>query len=77
MLKIKEIEMFLHIGDNCLIKKKDVIGVFDRDVLLHSSENGNFLNQIDSDCKTIIVGESENYFSNIAVATIYKRLQNV
>ena len=41
--------MFLHIGENNLIKSKDIIGIFDINSLKSSSENKEFLDKIDND----------------------------
>ncbi|MBQ9266888.1 MAG: DUF370 domain-containing protein [Clostridia bacterium] len=69
--------MFLHFGENNLIKLKDIIGVFDIETLKNSSENKQFLDnikEIDKNNKTLIIGKNENYFSNISVTTINKRI---
>ncbi len=69
--------MFLHIGENNLIKSKDIIGIFDINSLKSSSENKEFLDKIDDDInekKTVIIAEKGNYLSNILVSTMAKRL---
>ncbi len=69
--------MFLHIGENNLIKSKDIIGIFDINSLKSSSENKEFLDKIDNDInekKTVIIAEKGNYLSNILVSTMAKRL---
>ena len=69
--------MFLHIGENNLIKSKDIIGIFDINSLKCSSENKEFLDKIDNDInekKTVIIAEKGNYLSNILVSTMAKRL---
>lgn len=69
--------MFLHIGENNLIKSKDIIGIFDINSLRSSSENKEFLDKIDDDInekKTVIIAEKGNYLSNILVSTMAKRL---
>ena len=69
--------MFLHIGENNLIKSKDIIGIFDINSLKSSSENKEFIDKIDNDInekKTVIIAEKGNYLSNILVSTMAKRL---
>ncbi len=69
--------MFLHIGENNLIKSKDVIGIFDIKSLKSSSDNKNFFDKIDKDVedkKTVIVTDKGEVLSNILVSTMSKRL---
>lgn len=69
--------MFLHIGENNLIKSKDVIGIFDIKSLKNSSDNKNFFDKMDKkieDKKTLIITDKGEFLSNILVSTMSKRL---
>lgn len=65
--------MLLHIGENNIVKTKEIIGVFDIQSLKKSDENEKLLDNIGNN-KTIIVADNKKYFSNISVSTINKRL---
>lgn len=70
--------MFLHIGDNNIIKTKNIIGIFDKKIFqtcsgalcAPSKEDYN------GEYKTIIITDKEKYFSNISVSTIFKRINH-
>lgn len=69
--------MFLHIGENNLVKSKDIIGIFDINSLKISDENKAFIDKFGDDIKekkTLIITERGNYLSNILVSTMAKRL---
>lgn len=69
--------MFLHIGENNLVKSKDIIGIFDINSLKISDENKAFIDKFGDDIKekkTLIITEKGNYLSNILVSTMAKRL---
>ena len=75
--------MFLHIGENQLIKAKDIIGIFNLDVIKASEENNRFLRRVEQDMqdeKTLIITqdkETKIYLSNISASTIHKRIEKI
>lgn len=81
--------MFLHLGDNIVIPVKDIIGIFDLDNTMYSSDTIQFLRLADEDGfveritaekpKSFIVAEvdkmSRIYLSPISSATLSKRIE--
>lgn len=79
--------MFLHIGENVVVPMKDIIGIFDIDSCLYSSDSNQFLRWSEDDGfvhrisddrpKSIIVAEVEKksriYLSPISSRTLAKR----
>lgn len=79
--------MFLHLGENVVIPMKDVIGIFDVESSMYSSDTSQFLRLAEEDGfveritdekpKSIIVAEIEKksiiYLSPISSKTLSKR----
>ena len=49
--------MFLHLGENTVILKKNIIGIFDLDKTSVSPDTRNFLNKGEEDFKVTTIGE--------------------
>ncbi len=83
--------MFLHIGEGKLIKKRDIVGVFDletttvskktRDFLRINDKKGNIEYISDEIPKTYIICNSKKekkvYVSQISSQTLYKRAERI
>ena len=83
--------MFLHIGEGKLIKKRNVVGIFDlettsvskktRDFLRINEKKGNIEYISDEIPKTSIIGNSKKekkvYVSQISSQTLYKRAERI
>ncbi len=79
--------MFLHIGNDVVVRKTDIIAVFDmdnttisrqsREFLAKSQKNGDVIDICDDLPKSYIVvncdGENRVYISSVSSQTIYKR----
>lgn len=79
--------MFLHLGENVVVPLKDVIGIFDLETTMYSSDTRQFLRLAEEDGfvekiteerpKSFIVAEVEKkskiYLSPISSATLSKR----
>ena len=79
--------MFLHLGENVVVPIKDVIGIFDIETSMYSSDTTQFLRLAEEDgfvqkinCehpKSFVIAEvdkkSKIYFSPISTATLTKR----
>ena len=79
--------MFLHIGNDVVVRKADIIAVFDmdnttiskqsRDFLQKAQKNGNVIDICDDLPKSYVVtncdGENRVYISSVSSQTIYKR----
>lgn len=79
--------MFLHLGGEAIVKKKDIIAIFDmdnttvsrssRDFLAHAQEANIVINVSDELPKSYIVTQSRDgvrvYISSISPATLLKR----
>lgn len=79
--------MFLHIGNDVVVRKSDIIAVFDmdnttisrqsRDFLTKAQKNGKVIDICDDLPKSYVVtncdGESRVYISSVSSQTIYKR----
>jgi len=83
--------MYLHIGLDTIIKREDVIGIFDLDTSTVSKATRNYLTKAEKDGKVITVGYelpksfilTENkkdgdkiYISQISSSTLLKRAQS-
>lgn len=66
--------MFLHIGENQIVKSKDIVGVFNVNILKNSDINNKILSKEEEKEKTLIITENGKYFSNVSISTIRKRL---
>ncbi len=79
--------MFLHLGENVVVPIKDVIGIFDLQTAMYSSDTNQFLRMAEEDGfvekiteeqpKSFVVAEvnkkSKIYFSPISSSTLTKR----
>ncbi|SFB43847.1 extracellular matrix regulator RemB [Clostridium frigidicarnis] len=79
--------MFLHLGENVVVPIKDVIGIFDIETSMYSSDTGQFLRLAEEDGfveritkerpKSFVIAEvdkkSKIYLSPISSATLTKR----
>jgi predicted regulator of amino acid metabolism with ACT domain len=80
--------MYLHIGKECIIKNKDIIGIFNIDYIKNTKEykgmynsleeQNSIINVSDMKDKTFILAQNnkknKGYITNIGVNTISKRL---
>lgn len=83
--------MFLHLGENVVIPIKDVIGIFDIETSMYSSDTTQFLRLAEEDGfvekitnehpKSFVIAEVDNkskvFLSPISSATLTKRSQNI
>lgn len=75
--------MYVHIGNDEILNKDDVIAVLDVDMLKTSRQNLRIINELKArnnpaDKSVIIIqkkSKEERIFSNIAVSTLKKRLE--
>jgi hypothetical protein len=81
--------MFLHLGENVVVPIKDIIGIFDIETTMYSSDTSQFLRMAEEDGfveritkdkpKSFIIAEvdkmSKVYLSPISSATLSKRSQ--
>lgn len=75
--------MFIHLGENCVIRKKDMIGVFDIENTSTSKITRDYLNKmgkekrvvyVSSDMpKSFVVTKDNVYISSLASQTLIKR----
>jgi len=78
--------MYLHIGKDCVINNKEIIGLFSLEYIKNTKEykrlyenleNMNNIINISDEDKTIIITEKDNkvkgYMSNISTTTLAKR----
>ena len=80
---LKGIFMYVHIGNDEILNRNDVIAVFDVEMLKTSRQNLRILNKLkdrnNSSDKSVIIINKKNkeeiIFSNIAVSTLKKRLE--
>lgn len=82
--------MFVHLGNNCLVKQKDIIGIFDLDNVTVTKTSREFLNKAEKNGEVINVtyelpksfvltnkqGVSNIYISQLSPGTINKRIKN-
>ncbi len=80
--------MYLHLGNDCVVRKKDIIGIFDlentslskdtKDFLAHAQKNGEVVYLTMDIPKSYIVcetnGEKKIYISLLSASTLRKRL---
>jgi len=85
------IKVFLHLGDNVVIPMRDIIGIFDINSCMYSSDTSQFLRLAeedgfvervnDSPPKSCIVAEiskkSKIYLSPISTSTLSKRTEMI
>ena len=79
--------MFLHLGENVVVPKKDIIGIFDLETTTYSSGTSSFLRMAEEDGfverisrdkpKSFVIAEvnkmSKVYLSPISSSTLTKR----
>ncbi|MFU0824543.1 extracellular matrix regulator RemB [Clostridium sp.] len=83
--------MFLHLGENVVVPLKDIIGIFDIETTMYSTDTIQFLRMAEEDGfveritkdapKSFILAEvdkkSKIYLSPISSSTLTKRTQNI
>lgn len=83
--------MFLHLGENVVVPLKDIIGIFDIESTMYSTDTIQFLRMAEEDGfveritkenpKSFVVAEvdkkSKVYLSPISSATLTKRTENM
>jgi hypothetical protein len=83
--------MFLHLGENVVVPLKDIIGIFDLETTMYSTDTIQFLRMAEEDGfveritkenpKSFIVAEvdkkSKIYLSPISSSTLTKRTENM
>jgi extracellular matrix regulatory protein B len=81
--------MFLHLGENVVVPVKDIIGIFDIESTMYSSDTIQFLRMAEEDGfveritkdkpKSFVIAEvnkkSKVYLSPISSSTLYKRAE--
>ncbi len=76
--------MYIHLGDEILIKAKDIIAIIDKESCTSSTNMDSFLHEFKDSSgyltkktfKSIIVTNDHIYFSPLASGTLKKRTQN-
>ena len=83
--------MFLHLGENVVVPIKDIIGIFDMETTMYSSDTIQFLRMAEEDgfveritknvAKSFVIAEvdkkSKIYISPISSSTLCKRTEIV
>ena len=76
--------MYVHIGNDEMLKINDIIAILDVDTLKESRNNLRILNMLknqSSDIKSVILiekkGESQEYFSVISSNTLKRRIKQI
>ncbi|MBE4907923.1 DUF370 domain-containing protein [Bacillus luteolus] len=77
--------MFIHLGENVIVRSCDVITILDRQLLKSSSIVNEFLDiqkhQIvelaNGDTKSVVITADKIYFSPLSTSTLKKRAQHV
>ena len=76
--------MYVHIGNDEMLKINDIIAILDVDTLKESRNNLRILNMLknqSSDIKSVILiekkGESQEYFSVISSNTLKRRIEQI
>lgn len=83
--------MFLHLGENVVVPLKDIIGIFDMETTMYSSDTIQFLRMAEEDgfveritnekAKSFVVAEvnkkSKIYLSPISSSTLTKRTESL
>lgn len=79
--------MFLHLGEDVIVPKNSVIGIFDRDICFNSIVTKEFYEIMESEKTIFIIGTLEKiktliltneglYLSPISSITLVKRFEN-
>jgi hypothetical protein len=77
--------MYLHVGDDCIIRAKDIVAILDRkgsDIpslmrYWHKAGKISKLPSLRSDCKSIVITTNQIYFSPFASSTLKKHLSRI
>lgn len=83
--------MFLHLGENVVVPLKDIIGIFDIETTMYSTDTIQFLRLAEEDgfveritkdnAKSFVIAEvdkkSKIYLSPISSSTLTKRTENM
>lgn len=84
--------MFIHLGQNTVVKKSDIVGIFDLDTSTVSIHTRNFLNKAEKRKQVINVSyelpksfvvtadkdkNKKIYISQLAATTLEKRSENI
>jgi len=80
--------VFLHLGENVIVPKKSVIGIFDKDICCNAISTREYLEIAESEKKTYKIGTTEKiktfvltkeglYMSPISSITLVKRFDNL
>ena len=76
--------MYVHVGENVILKTEDIIGFLDVDTLKKSRSNLRILNMLKNkgpEIKTVIItekkGETVEVFSIISTTTLKNRIENL
>jgi hypothetical protein len=89
--ELRRIYMFLHLGENVVVPLKDIIGIFDTETTMYSTDTIQFLRMAEEDGfveritkdnpKSFVVAEvdkkSKIYLSPISSSTLTKRTENM
>ena len=75
--------MFIHIGNNYLLRKRDLIGIFNVDALQQDTKGRRFLNDIkqndsvedisEGKWSSVVLSDEGTYVSRISTATLLSR----
>ena len=79
--------MYLHLGNDCIVKKEDIVGIFELDGKITTKETKAYLKEAQKRGKLISVGndlpksfvitkegdEEKIYFSHISVSSLLNR----
>ena len=83
--------MYIHLGNNCLIKKEDIVGIFDLDNTTVSSRTRQFLSKAEKSEKVVLAGselpksfivagkekeKTKVYLTFLSPSTLEKRFEN-
>jgi len=76
--------MYIHLGNNKLIREKDIIGIFDMDnatvsrvtqrFLNNAQKEGRLISTVDEIPKSVILTKDKVYLSQLAPKSLYGRL---
>ncbi|MEK6265301.1 MAG: DUF370 domain-containing protein [Clostridium sp.] len=83
--------MFLHLGENIVVPIKDIIGIFDMETTMYSSDTNQFLRMAEEDgfvqritkniAKSFVIAEvdkkSKIFLSPISSQTLSKRTETI
>ena len=68
--------MFLYIGNREIVSLKNIVGIFNADTLIKSEINGDYLDEIKNDTKSIIIDKHDEVtVSKLSSYTLIGRLE--